>query len=102
MMDLFNQAQSDSATARARGNLQITKTRFVSVILAAMLGLTVYAKLGEGAQLGVALGASSNAITTARNPEQAGVSPAAPRQAEHGLSPKAEEVITIFGFPITN
>jgi len=99
MMDLFNQAQSDSATARARGNLQITKTRFVSVILAAMLGLTVYAKLGEGAQLRVA---SSNAITAARNAEQAGVPSAAPKQEEHGLSPKAEEIITIFGFPITN
>ena len=101
MIDIFNQRHSDSPTAWA-GNLRKTKTRFASVILAAMLGLTVYAKLGEGAQLGVALGASSNAITTARNPEQAGVSPAAPRQAEHGLSPKAEEVITIFGFPITN
>ena len=99
MMDLFNQAQSDSATARARRNLQITKTRFASVILAAMLGLTVYAKLGEGAQLRVA---SSNAITAARNPEQAGVPSAPPKQEEHGLSPKAEEIITIFGFPITN
>lgn len=102
MIDIFNQRHSHTPTARAAGNLRKTKTRFASVILAAMLGLTVYAKLGEGAQLGVVVGASSKAMTTARNPEQAGVSPAAPRKEEHGLSPKAEEVISIFGFPITN
>lgn len=98
----FNERHSDSPTARATGNLRKTKIRFASVILAAMLGLTVYAKPGAGTQLGVALGASSNAVTSARNPEQAGVPSAAPTQKEHGLSPKAEEVITIFGFPITN
>ena len=62
------------------------------MILAAMLGLTVYAK--PGAPSDVALRASGNAVTTAP--------PAAPTHEEHGLSPKAEEVITVFGFPITN
>jgi len=102
MIDIFNQRYPDFPTARATGNLRKTKTRFAALILAAMLGLTVYAKLVEGSQSGVALDASSNVVTTAHNREQEGVPPAAPRQEEHGLSPKAEEVITIFGFPITN
>jgi F-type H+-transporting ATPase subunit a len=100
MIDNFNQRHADSPTARATGNLRKTKIRFAVLILAAMLGLTVYAKLGEGSQSGVAVGAGSNADTTARNLEPA--PPAAPRPEEHGLSPKAQEVITILGFPITN
>jgi F-type H+-transporting ATPase subunit a len=102
MIDIFNQRHPDFPTARTTGNLRKTKTRFAALILAAMLGLTFYAKLGEGAQSGVALRASRNAVTTARNPEQAGVPPAASKQEEHGLSPKAEEITRIFGFPITN
>src|SRR5258708_26147701 len=102
MIDIFNQRYPDFPTARATGNLRKTKTRFAALILAAMLGLTVYAKLGEGAQSGVTLGASSNAVTTARNPEQAGLFLAAPKQEEHWFSPETEAGLTIFGVPLTN
>jgi len=102
MIDIFNPRHPDFPTARATGNLRKTKTRFASLILAAMLGLTLYAKLGDAAQSGAAARASSNAVTNGRNPEQAAVPPAAPRQEDHGLSPKAEEITRIFGFPITN
>ena len=102
MIDIFNRRHPDCPTARATGNLRKTKTRFASVILAAMLGLTVYAKIGVGAQLEVGSGASKSAVATARNPEQGGVSAAGPEREEQGLSPKAGEVTSIFGFPITN
>ena len=102
MIDIFNPRHPDFPTARATGNLRKTKTRFASLILAAMLGLTLYAKLGYGAQSGVAPRASSNAVTNGGTPEQAAVPPAVPRQEDQGLSPKAEEITRIFGFPITN
>ena len=46
MIDIFNPRQPDFPTARATGNLRKTKARFAFLILAAMLGLTLYAKLG--------------------------------------------------------
>src|SRR4030095_15401007 len=62
----------------------------------------VWAKLGMGAQSGVASDASSKVLAAARSTEQRGAAKAWPEQEEHGLSPKAEEVTSIFGFPITN
>jgi F-type H+-transporting ATPase subunit a len=103
MIDIFNKRLATPAPARTNGNAPKAKTRFAALILAAMfLGVTVHAKLALGAPSGGAQGSSGNTVATARNPEPGGVSPAAPGQEEHGLSPKAEEIASIFGFPITN
>ena len=78
------------------------RARFALIVVAAFLGLAVWANLGMGAQSGVASNASSKVLAAARSSEQEGADKALQGQEEHGLSPKAEEVISIFGFPITN
>jgi F-type H+-transporting ATPase subunit a len=70
------------------------------MFVAMFLGLTVGAKLGMGAQSGVP--ASNKVLAAAPSREQGGAAKSVPQQEEHGLSPKAEEITRIFGFPITN
>jgi F-type H+-transporting ATPase subunit a len=70
------------------------------LVVALFLGLTVWAKFGMGAQSTVA--ASKRVLAAAPGREQGGAAKSAPPQEEHGLSPKAEEITRIFGFPITN
>src|SRR5271156_6661762 len=89
MIEIFSQGLPNLPAARTTGNLSKAKTRFALILAAMLLGLTVYAELGVGAQLDVASGASKSAVATARNPEQGGVSPAVPEQEGQGLSPKA-------------
>jgi F-type H+-transporting ATPase subunit a len=97
MVEIFNQGVPH--LARTTWNL---RTGFALIVVAMFLGLTVCAKLGMGAPSGVPPDASSRVLAAAGSPEQEGAAKAFPEQEEHGLSPKAEEVTRIFGFPITN
>src|SRR5262249_20482557 len=74
--------------------------RFALVVVAMFLSLTVCTKPGMGAQSAVL--ASNKVFAAAVSPEQRGAEKALPEQEMHGVSPKAEEVTGIFGFPITN
>ena len=97
-MENFKQREPSPLWRTAR-NL---RARFALIVVAVFLGLTVWTNLGMGAQSGVASNASSKVLAAARSPEREGADKALAEQEEHGLSPKAEEVISIFGFPITN
>ena len=101
MIDILNKRLPTPAPARTNGNAPKAKTRFAALALAAMfLGVTVHAKLALGAPSGGASGSSGNTVATARTSQQRGVPQ--PEQEQQGLSPKAEGVARIFGFPITN
>jgi F-type H+-transporting ATPase subunit a len=98
IIEIFKQGFPHLRTRTTR-NL---RAGFALIVVATFLGLTVCAKLGMGAQSGFASDASGKVLAAARSPEPEGAAKALPEQEEHGLSPKAEEVTRIFGFPITN
>ena len=102
MIEIFKAGRPDAITRPTHGNLWKTETRFAALIVVAVfLGLTVYAKLGVGAPSDNASATSRHVMATPGN-QPGGAVPAELEQEEHGLSPKAEEVTRIFGFPITN
>lgn len=96
MIEIFNHGVQHPL-ARITRNL---RGGFGLIVVAMFLGLTVWAELGMGAESG--LPASNKVLAAAPGREQRGAAKALPPQEEHGLSPKAEEITRISGFPITN
>lgn len=102
MIDSSNPGLAPTLAAQGAGILLKLKTKLALVFFVSCVGLSADLTFAARARAEVASVTAASAVASQSVPETRGLSPAAPEQEEHGLTPRAVEITRVFGLPITN